>query len=337
MNLGHGLNFFIVRVGMLAVRYSSIYAEQMTLAEAKQEFGIRYYWWAKSQLESDFANGFSDYGSFKGGIVAQAVALLKGLPRDEAVNLASAQLRKFHSAIGTRLDEGFHEGAATLGARSSDFFQARQSYRWVQYLEQNGMTDEAEVLWSMSAGTFAPFVGEENMADKVAARALLDGVFDRVEETESERVEARRERGEKVKFASKGKVQRRVARKFKEAFGAKCPGFESSVQDADLDFELLLDGWIMSAHFWITGGERGLTVSHNIYAADLEPNGLSKQPRLLLANYFSSSSYLGQTGWGYVADEDVETTAQGVIDRIRILVEVAPKLLKGISAENISE
>jgi hypothetical protein len=53
----------------------------VTLAQAKQEFEIRYYLWAISEFEKEIDEGFPNFRSFKTGAVWELNQFMRQLPQ----------------------------------------------------------------------------------------------------------------------------------------------------------------------------------------------------------------------------------------------------------------
>jgi hypothetical protein len=68
----------------------------MNLIEAKQEFQIRYYYWAISEFEKEISESFSNLRTFKNGPIWEAHQFMQQIDRDEQLTLAKNLVRRAH-------------------------------------------------------------------------------------------------------------------------------------------------------------------------------------------------------------------------------------------------
>jgi hypothetical protein len=77
----------------------------MTFSEAKQEFEIRYYLWAKSEFEEEIEKSFPNFRSFRTGVFLETHQFMQTLNRNEQRTLAHGLLKRFHPEAVRALGE----------------------------------------------------------------------------------------------------------------------------------------------------------------------------------------------------------------------------------------
>ena len=68
----------------------------MTFEKAKQEFQIRYSYWATSEFESEIKGSFPNFQSFKAGSVWSFYQFIKRPDNEEQLLLAHSLLKRSH-------------------------------------------------------------------------------------------------------------------------------------------------------------------------------------------------------------------------------------------------
>jgi hypothetical protein len=102
-------------------------------------------------------------------------------------------------------------------------------------------------------------------------------------------------------------------------------------------------GWILSTVFFVGRSKGQFEYSHNILSEDtFEHRGSGQAFRkcLIMGQNLSFCSWLGITGgteWRYLQNDDVEGASDAAIKICGYFFDIAPKLLKGLEADRISE
>jgi hypothetical protein len=213
----------------------------------------------------------------------------------------------------------------------------------VEQLERQGLLAEARGLFEAIRPDALNTFGEPYFNDEKSLRSRLEAAFSSIPVTFEEELAARKQAGEKVKFASKAKIRRVMTAKFKEAFGTQCFGMESVEEEDEPSFQMKNDGWIISTHFWFGRRESLLNYSHAIATeAAFEQQGEAGPyvGQFGIAGLISVCAWLGicsQTNWEYLTNNDLETACDTAIGQCRRFFDVAPKLLAGLDAAKLTQ
>lgn len=98
----------------------------MTSSQAKNEFQIRYYWWAKSEFELEIERSLETFRSPKTVSVPATLEFMEKLGKTDRLLLAHALLKRFHSDAVRTLNESCLAEEKAVRDRF-DFF--RQDFR----------------------------------------------------------------------------------------------------------------------------------------------------------------------------------------------------------------
>ncbi len=145
-------------------------------------------------------------------------------------------------------------------------------------------------------------------------------------------ISSRKQAGEKVRFASKRKLQKAMTSAFQNAFGDRCTS-SRSVEQGDLSssYEMKCCGWIISTHFWFGRSSNLLDYSHSIIAPTTDP-AMSLAIRLTLIRWRGSPTELE-----LLMDNDVQPACDAVILMCELFFEEAPKMLEGLEFETVTK
>ena len=153
----------------------------------------------------------------------------------------------------------------------------------------------------------------------------------------------RRRAGEKLKFVSKRKLLKIVGETFKRAFPAVAEYDRDEEYDPNLRFEMKCGPWVIYTHFWFGRGQPLIDYSHGIATERIFEQKGAKGPyqaQFALAFMISLCSWLGlcsQTEWRFLLDGDVHVACDALVQHCGHFFEVAPKLLKGLEIDGISD
>jgi hypothetical protein len=314
----------------------------MTFEKAKQEFEIRYYLWAISEWEKEINESFPNLRSFKAGSAWETYQFMQLLNRRDQMILAHGLLKRFHPDAVKALGESCSREEESLRFGRDEFFRIRQQYQYVPQLEKGGQFDVAQFWIQRLRAEAANVPGVAFFDDDKSLLSQLDAVFLRIPLTFEEQIAARKQAGEKIKFASKRKLQKAITDKFKAAFGSQRIEHRFDDEfDLSSNFDIKCCGWILSTHFWFGRRESLINYSHGIGSETriTHPESKASASAMVMAQMVSFSSWLGITSqiqWEYLMNEEVEPACDAVIKLCRHFFEVAPKLLKGLEFEKIT-
>lgn len=315
----------------------------MTFEKAKQEFVLRYYIWAISEWEKEIDESFPNFRSFKAGSIWETHQFMQQLNRNEQLTLAHGLLKRFHPDAVKALGESCSAEEETLRAKRDVFFRVRQQYQFVQQLEKGGQFDVAQFWIQRLRAEVTNVPGVAFFDDDKSLLLQLDAVFQQIPLTFEEQIAMRKQAGEKIKFASKRKLQKSITEKFQAAFGDQCIDHRFDDEfDLSSNFDMKCSGWIVSTNFWFGRCESLINYSHGISSPTRIHHAENPEitaPAMVLAQMVSFSSWLGITSqiqWEYLINEDVEPTCDIVIKHCRHFFEAAPKLLKGLEFDKIT-
>jgi len=325
----------------------------MTFSKAKQEFQVRYYLWATSEWENEINEAFPNFRSFKAGTAWETYQFMQQLSKHEQMLTAGGLLKRFHPDAVKALGETCSSDEETFRWRRDQFFTIREQYQFLQQFLNAGQTAEAGALFQMFRGDAAKLLGETYFTEEgtlqsqrdASLEALLKELFHLIPAPLEEELAAKRKAGEKVKFASKRKLQTALMQKFQEQFGGRCLGSGyDDICDPSSWFEIkCYGGWNIRTNFWFGRRQNLIDYSQGI-SSELTFQQRGEKgtytANLALGQMISLCSWLGirsTTEWLYITDgEEVDRTCDTAIKHCQYFVEVAPKLLKGLEVDNIT-
>ena len=144
---------------------------------------------------------------------------------------------------------------------------------------------------------------------------------------------ARKQAGEKIKMASKGKLREVAVAKFVEAFGSQC--FDMKLgEEWDPLFQMKCCGWIVSTQ--LTFGRRQpvlsyrhMIVSETTIAHPQNPEITGPAITLSLGVAWLVSQ------WEDIVEDDMDAVCNGLIRHAGLFFKAAPKLLAGLEFDKI--
>jgi hypothetical protein len=140
------------------------------------------------------------------------------------------------------------------------------------------------------------------------------------------------------KFAGKSKLRSKVLTEFKKAYGGDCLALASVGLDPELDFKMRCCGWILSTRFEFNGRHRQMDYAQHIQSEATTNYGGA--PAIVLSEWISFTGWLGihgQTQWEYLIDDEIDMACDTAIRLCARFIDVAPKLLKGLEFEQITD
>ncbi len=228
------------------------------------------------------------------------------------------------------------------GFRSFKTGSVRQAQRFMEKLEKPEQLLLAHALLKRFHPDAVRTLNETCSPEEESLRNRLDSFRLGPSPLELEIAERGRA-GEKLKFVSKRKLLNIVGRTFKNAFSDCNECDRDEDYDPSLRFQMKVGPWIIYTNFWFGRRQPLISYSHGIATQRIfEQKGAenSFQAQFPLAFMISFCSWLGvcsQTMWEYLVDEEVQLACGALVKQSAHFFDVAPKLLKGLEIDTISE
>jgi hypothetical protein len=313
----------------------------MTYLEAKREFEIRLYLWAKCEWEMEIAESFPKLRLFKNGLPWQTYQFLRQLRKSEQMALVCALLQRRWPSAADALGDSCSMEGASLRSRRDDFFRIRGLYRSVQRLEKEKDFVQARMLRQRIQPDAARVAGSDSEnEDELWSR--LDAVFEPIPPTFDEEIAARELAGEKVEFVNKRALMKVMKAKYLHVFDGQSPEPYAADGEPGFAFKTRCCGWILTTSFDFGRQEDWIEYSHDIESEDMfvqrSPRGKC-QEFLRIGRNVSFCSWMGidaVTQWRQITNNEVELSCGGAIKFCQQFFDIAPKLLKGLEFDKIT-
>lgn len=226
---------------------------------------------------------------------------------ENEINNAFPNLGLFKSGYGWKL----HHFMRRLELGDQQTLANAMVKRNPTYLDLSGetMTAEEKALWD----SFAHFINKPSSLE--------------VE------IRARKEVGERIKVASKGKLRKAAVAKFIEAFGPQCVDMKLG-KEWDPLFQMKCCGWIVSTQLAFGRHEPVLSYRHMIVSETRITHPQNPEITGPAMTLHSGVSWLVNQ-WENVLDDDVGEVCSALIKQVGIFCDAAPKLLKGLEFPRI--
>jgi hypothetical protein len=219
-------------------------------------------------------------------------------------------------------------------------FKTGSVWKLHQFMEQLEKRDRhilAAALLKRFHPDAARTLGETETTEEASLRSRWDALPVRPSDLQAA-IWAKQEAGQKVKFASKPKLRRTILQGFKQAYGAECLDLACAEFGPELDFKMKCCGWVIDTHFEFAEEDRQIHYWHTIMSPT-EP-GSPIGPDMMIGRGISFNAWLGvtsQTKWQYLMEEDIQAACNSVIKFCGHFLSVAPKLLKGLDFDTITD
>jgi hypothetical protein len=248
------------------------------------------------------------------------------------------QVRYYHWATSEwerEINEGFPNLRSFKGGPPSS------TYRFMRLFGKDEQMTIARGLLERAHPDAIDALGETCSPEEQKLRRKRDAYL--VPSPIEEEIAARRNAGEKVKFASKRKLQTATMRKFQNAFGERCTNsnYDDLCDPSSLFETKCYDGWNISTQFWF--GRRESLIDYNqsiVSELTFHQKGETGDytGSLLLKQGISLCGWLGigPAQWPHIKSEEVDQTCDTVIKYCQYFSEFAPKLLKGLEVDNLT-
>lgn len=303
----------------------------MTFAEAQHEFRVRYYLWSISEFESEIGEQFPNLKLFKAGHAWKVYQFMRLLDRGEQLTLAHAFVKGAHQEAVSALGENCLAEEKSKRSKYEAFWRMWGLYRFMQRVGDG----QDSVGYVRKHYPEAPLIlGEGWLNKRESLRLQLDAVFHSIPKTYEDELAARKNSGEKIKFASKRRLQKAIMEKFRAVFTEQITDSSyDDLLDPSSNFYMRCCGWTLSTHFWFGRRESLINYSHSLASPTTFEHRGNQVPTMVMEH---SMSWLCMNQWGYISEGEVDSTCNGVIKLCSRFIDVAPKLLKGLEFDKIA-
>ena len=229
---------------------------------------------------------------------------------EKEINASFPNLRLFKSGEGWKL---YHFMQRLKPGDQLMLAQARLNIAWSREMESLGVVipEEGKRL----AESFGEFEWQPSSRE-----------FD---------IASRKKAGEKITFASKRKLRKTLVSKFTEAFGLQCVHTETG-EGWDPQFHMRCCGWIINTQLVLNRRRGGVWYRHMIESETRVPHRNIPEITVPAVTLSSGAVWL-QYRWEDVLDDEVEAVSGEVVKIAGFFFEAAPRLLKGLEFEKITE
>jgi hypothetical protein len=212
----------------------------------------------------------------------------------------------------------------------------RSGYGWKlhQFMQKLESSDQLALANAMVKrnSTYLAASGETMTAEENALWYSFERFFREPSSMEME-IQARRQAGEKIKMASKGKLRKASLAKFVEAYGSHC--FDMKLgEEWDPLFLMKCCGWIVSTQLTFGRRQPVLTYGHKIVSetriAHLQ-NPQITGPAMTLSPGFA---WLVNQ-WEDIMEDDLDLVCNALVRQAGCFLAVAPRLLAGLEFDKI--
>jgi hypothetical protein len=146
-------------------------------------------------------------------------------------------------------------------------------------------------------------------------------------------IQARRQAGEKIKMASKGKLRKAAVSKFVETFGSQCCDMKLG-EEWDPLFQMKCCGWIVSTQ--LTFGRRQPVLAYRHMIVSETRISHPQNPEITgPAMALSPGAAWLVNQWEDIAEDDMDSVCNALIKHNGFFFEAAPRLLAGLEFDKI--
>ena len=297
----------------------------MNLADAEKEFRQRYSVWAVTEWEKEINESFPHLRLFKTGHAWNIYQFMQKLNKEDQLAWA--------------------RGGESVRRKFDAFCHVRDQFQIFKQLCSEGKLPNPKIIFDHCCAPHARILCDTDSTDAEFLSSELDAFLGSIPQSFEEQVKAKKKAGEKIKFVSKRKLQKILTQKVKDVFGNQYE--ECQVDEGHwTSFDIKCEGWMLQTQFNF-GRKPGLQQSrlgywHNICSQKKElrpPIPEYGIPEFMypIAHLCRCVCWPCSWEWEYLTEEDVELACDETFKYCRRFFEAAPKLLKGLDVEGISE
>ena len=237
----------------------------MDFEKTKDEFLVRYYWWALEDFKREIYKGYPFLRAFKWKETSVVLKIMESLAENDRIAFSKALVKRFHKR------------ALEI---TGEFLTSEEETMCNDYLVASRIQTPEEI--------------------EMCEREITGETIFKID---------------RKRFANLIKVE------MEAIFGAKC----KKMSDGVWQYASRVEGWELQTYINVGGRYHQLSYGQSLKIA----------PRFCLAEQISLLSWLGisgQTSWSYLTEKNVPETARVVAQLCEHFLQVAPKLLAGLSS-----
>lgn len=308
----------------------------MELKDAEKEFWLRNYVWAKAEWEKEINESFPHLRMFKTGHTWEIYQFMQKLNKEEQLALAIGRLKQHCREAASKWGDQLSEKEESICKKFDAFSAVRNQFQIFKQLRSEGKASDARVVFDLVCAPPAGILCGTNSSDAEFLSTELDKFLSSVPLSLEEQVKARRQAGEKIKFVSKKKLQKILTKKVEDVFGNQYE--ECRVDEGHWTaFDIKCGGWMLTTQFNFGRQQSALRYWHNICSQRKAPHPAMPEVMYPVIFLCRGVSWPCSWQWEYLTKEDVELACEETFKYCYRFFEAAPRLLKGLDVEGISE
>jgi hypothetical protein len=313
----------------------------MNLADASNEFNLRHYIWSKAEWEKEINESFPHLRLFKTGLGWTLYQFMQKLNKEEQLVFAMGRLKKMNRGLASKWGEHhLSEKEESMCRKFLAFHDIRRQFQAFKQHRSDLKASDARILFDASCAEDARVLCSTDSTDADFLAAELEDFLNSFPQSFEEQVKARKLSGEKIKFVSKKRLQKILTEKVKDIFGNQYE--ECRVDEGHRTaFDIKCGDWMLQTQFNF-GRKPGYQQSvlgywHNVCTQERAPHHAMPEVMCPVAHLCMGVSWPCSFEWEYLREEDVECACSETFKYCRRFFEAAPRLLKGLDVEELSE
>ena len=277
---------------------------------------------------------------FKTGHAWEIYQFMQKLNKEEQLALAMGRLKHGPHQEASKWGEQLSEKEELLCRKLDAFFRIKEDFKIFKQCRSEGKMSDAKIVFDHVCAQPARILCNTDSTDAEFLSAELDKFLSSIPQSFEEQIIARKQAGEKIKFVSKKKLQKILTQKVKDVFGDEY--VECRVDEGHwTSFDIKCGGWMLETQFNF-GGKPGyqqcrLGYWHNICSQKKAPHPVMPEVMYPIAHLLRGVGWPCAWEWAYLTDEDIELACEETFKYCRRFFEAAPRLLKGLDVEGVSE
>lgn len=311
----------------------------MNLADAEKEFRLREYVWAKAEWEKEINESFPHLQMFKTGHFWEIYQFMQKLDKSEQLTFAMGRLKQRSREVASKWGDHLSEKEKSLCQKFDVFWRVKDQFQIFKQRRNEGKISDGKIVFDFVCAEPARILCDTDSTDTEFLSSELEKFLSSIPQSFEEQVKAQKLAGEKIKFVSKKKLQKIVTLRVKDDFRNQC--VECRIDEGYwTQFDIKCGGWMLQTQFNF-GRKPGLQQSRLGYWHDIcSPK---KAPHRAMPEIMYPVAFLSRCcwpcawEWEYITEDDVELACDETFKYCRRFFEAAPRLLKGLDVEGISE
>ncbi len=188
----------------------------MNLADASNEFSLRHYIWSKAEWEKEINESFPHLRLFKTGPGWTLYQFMQRLNKEEQLVFAMGRLKRRSRASKWR--EHLSEKEESMCRKFDAFHDIRRQFQAFKQHRSDLKASDARIIFDATCAEDARVLCNTDSTDADFLAAELEEFLNSFPQSFEEQVKARKLSGEKIKLASKKRLQKIVTEKGPCAF-----------------------------------------------------------------------------------------------------------------------